>query len=68
MHEIDQVRLAFSPNSFIALNLALALIMFGVALDLKVEDFRRALRQPRGPAVGLLAQFIVLRNVRTVRL
>ena len=31
-----------------------------VALDLDVEDFRRLLRQPKPPAIGLVAQFILL--------
>ena len=35
-------------------------IMFGVALDIRVEDFRRIVRDPRGPAIGLAAQFLLL--------
>ena len=31
-----------------------------VALDLRVGDFTRLLRSPRGPLVGLAAQFLVL--------
>ncbi|NUM54749.1 MAG: bile acid:sodium symporter family protein [Candidatus Hydrogenedentes bacterium] len=33
--------------------------MFGVALDLKADDFRRVLRQPKPVLIGLLAQFLL---------
>lgn len=35
-------------------------MMFGVALSLDVEDFRRILRDPTAPLIGLAAQFLVL--------
>lgn len=57
---IDDVRLAFSPTSLQVLNVILGLIMFGVALDLHVEDFRRLLSKPKAPVVGLFAQFLLL--------
>ena len=60
MNPLDAVRLEFTPESLLALNLVLAAIMFGVALELKVEDFRRVVRAPRAPLVGLFAQFIAL--------
>jgi bile acid:Na+ symporter, BASS family len=60
MHPIDQVELRFDAGSLGLLNVILGLVMFGVALDLKVDDFKRALRSPKGPAVGVLAQFVVL--------
>jgi BASS family bile acid:Na+ symporter len=34
--------------------------MFGVALDLKLSDFKQLLRQPKPPGIGLLAQFLLL--------
>ncbi len=42
------------------LNAIIGLIMFGVALDIRIEDFRRIARSPKGPAIGLLTQFILL--------
>lgn len=42
------------------LNVLLAFMMFGVALTLRLEDFRRVLRAPIAPAVGLVAQFVLL--------
>lgn len=49
-----------SPASLIALNVILALMMFGIALSLRVDDFQRVVRKPKGALVGLLAQFIAL--------
>ncbi|TNE89147.1 MAG: bile acid:sodium symporter family protein [Deltaproteobacteria bacterium] len=60
MHAIDQVQLAFDPASLRTLNLVLGLILFGVALDLSLDDFRRVLRAPKAPLLGLLAQWGLL--------
>lgn len=40
MSEIDLVRLNFSPEALGVLNVILALVLFGVALDMRVSDFR----------------------------
>lgn len=58
--ELDEVRLNFSNSSLWVLNLCLALIMFGVALDLKISDFKRLAETPRSSIVGLVSQFILL--------
>jgi bile acid:Na+ symporter, BASS family len=60
MTEIDALRLAFQPGTLVLLNLGIGLVMFGVALDLRVADFREVARQPKGPLVGLTAQFLLL--------
>jgi BASS family bile acid:Na+ symporter len=57
---IDQVALNFSEGSLLALNALIGLMMFGMALDLKIEDFKRVVRIPKAPAIGLAAQFILL--------
>jgi len=57
---IDQIRLNFNPQSLAALNLVIGLMMLGVALNLKVEDFKRIFVDPKAPAIGLFAQFILL--------
>lgn len=58
--QLDQVTLNFSETSLWILDVTLCLIMFGVALHLKVADFRRVISQPKAPLVGLLSQFVVL--------
>jgi bile acid:Na+ symporter, BASS family len=60
MNEIDQVTLNFSPESLFVLNLSLGFIMFGVAINLKVEDFIRVIKNPKSALAGVLSQFLVL--------
>jgi len=57
---IDELVLAFDTRSLMVLNGALALVMYGVALDLTVEDLVELVRDPRAPMVGLFCQFVVL--------
>ena len=49
-----------SSTSLFVLNAVLAMMMFGIALSLTPEDFRRIARQPLGPLVGMIAQFVLL--------
>ena len=60
MSELDAVRLNFSPASLSALNVILAFVMFGVALDMKWSSFTGLRHAPRGVAIGMLAQFVLL--------
>lgn len=57
---LDAIRLDFEPASLLALNVILALLMFGVALDLRVADFRAVARAPKGPLVGIVTQLALL--------
>jgi BASS family bile acid:Na+ symporter len=57
---IDTVKLNFSQDSLWVLNLCLAIIMFGVALDIKVADFKNVFASPKAALIGLLLQFILL--------
>ena len=57
---LDEAALAFGAGGAAWLNVALGLIMFGVALDLRVADFMRVAYEPRGPLIGLLCQFLLL--------
>ena len=59
MDSIDQVRLNFNPQAQLGLNVVLALVMFGIALDLSVADFKAALRTPRALAIGLLCHHLL---------
>ncbi|MDN3448496.1 bile acid:sodium symporter family protein [Psychrobacter sp. APC 3281] len=51
---------AFEPRSLILLNFILALMMFGVSLSLRLEDFKRIVLSPIAPIAGLFAQFFLL--------
>jgi bile acid:Na+ symporter, BASS family len=59
MTDIDLVRLNFSPQTLLLLNVVLGLVMFGVSLELKGADFAEALRRPRALAIGLLGHHLV---------
>jgi BASS family bile acid:Na+ symporter len=60
LEPIDQVALNFSESSLLMLNALIGLMMFGMALDLQIDDFKRIVRIPKAPAIGLGAQFILL--------
>lgn len=56
----EPVSIHFSSGSLTALNICLAIIMFGVALDIKVEHFTQLLNQKKAVLTGLFAQFVIL--------
>lgn len=60
MDAIDQVELAFNATSLNILNVVLGLVLFGVALDLKLSHLTDLIKAPMAPLVGLFAQFLVL--------
>ncbi len=57
---VDQVQLNFTPDSLFILNVSVGFIMFGVALELKAEDFKRLFKKPLPAFLGILCQFILL--------
>jgi BASS family bile acid:Na+ symporter len=60
MNAIDQMQLQFSPSAVLGLQVILAIIVFGVALELSFADFRHLLRKPRAMFIGLLSQMVAL--------
>jgi BASS family bile acid:Na+ symporter len=42
------------------LNLTLAMMVLGLALDIKPQDFLKVFKSPKAPAIGLVAQFLLL--------
>jgi BASS family bile acid:Na+ symporter len=60
MATIDQVHLNFNPQGLMVINAAIGLMMLGVALDLKLDDFKRIVKSPKAPGIGMAAQFILL--------
>jgi len=57
---IDQIQINFDSDSLWTLNLALALVMYGIALDIEIKQFKVLLQTPKLVLVGLLSQFILL--------
>ena len=58
--ELDNAVLKFDQKNIFIMNLSLGFIMFGVALQLKVDDFKRVLTAPKSVLVGFFSQFIAL--------
>ncbi|MDR7128259.1 BASS family bile acid:Na+ symporter [Algoriphagus sp. 4150] len=58
--ELDSIQLNFSSGDLLLLNLALALIMYGVALNLRFEDFKYLAKNPKGFFLGVFSQFLLL--------
>jgi BASS family bile acid:Na+ symporter len=57
---IDEIRIAFNTDQLWMLNLALAFVMFGVALDIRLADFRRLSQIPKAVLGGIFSQFLLL--------
>ncbi len=57
---LDYIRLNFSAESSATVNIALALMMFGVALDIKPHHFNTLIQNPRQLLAGVLSQAVVM--------
>ncbi|MGN8553545.1 UNVERIFIED_CONTAM: bile acid:sodium symporter family protein [Microbacterium sp. SLM126] len=56
----DDIALNFNPGTLVILNVVLGLIMFGIALDTTLDDFKVVLRKPKPFVIAILAQLVVL--------
>jgi len=57
---VDDVVVSFTPGSLTVLNVVLALIMFGIALDTSPSDFRVVAKHPRPFVIAIVAQLLLL--------
>lgn len=60
MQELDNVQIHFDSEALWVMNIALAVIMFGVALGITVQDFKNLFKSPKLVLLGVLSQFILL--------
>ncbi len=60
LETFDHIRLNFSAAGLQTLNVALAFVMFGVALEIKLEHFKKLFLNPKSAFVGALSQFVIL--------
>ena len=58
--DVDSIRIAFDSGSLTTLKIVIGAILFGIALDTKLEDFALAVRRPGTIAIGVIAQFLLL--------
>ena len=57
---IDSIKINFDTEGLWILNIALAIIMFGVALSIKIDDFKLLIKKPKILLVGVFSQFFLL--------
>ena len=50
---IDQVRINLNTQGLLIINIAIGLMILGVALDLKPSDFKRVLKMPKRLALPI---------------
>jgi len=56
---LDTLKINFNNEELWAVNIILAVIMFGVALGIKIENFKRLFAHPKIVIVGIISQFIL---------
>ncbi len=57
---IDALQLNLGSGGLMIMNMSLAIIMFGVALELKISHFKAIAEQPKGIFSGFISQFLFL--------
>jgi bile acid:Na+ symporter, BASS family len=57
---IDTIKINFSQDNLLMLNVILAFIMFSIALDIKREDFEMLWRNPKPAIIGMIAQLLLM--------
>tara|TARA_B110000967_G_C18822549_1_gene529522 strand:- start:378 stop:1310 length:933 start_codon:yes stop_codon:yes gene_type:complete len=57
--DLDSLVINFDKSGLWILNITLAIIMFGVALGITTEDFRRLFKNPKILFTGIFSQFIL---------
>lgn len=60
LETLDWVWLNFTKGGLLFMNLTLAFIMFGVALQIKLEHFKLLVVSPKPVILGFISQFIAL--------
>jgi BASS family bile acid:Na+ symporter len=57
---LDNIRLNFSEQGLFVMNITIAFIMFGVALDMRFDGFANLFRKPKPLIIGIISQIILL--------
>lgn len=60
LEQLDAVRLNFNEGSINLMNIAIAFIMFGVALSIKPKHFKTLILNPKPVLLGVIAQYVLL--------
>ena len=57
---LDALQLNLNDGGLMVMNISLCFIMFGVALELTIQDFRDLTKNPKSTLTGVFSQFIFL--------
>lgn len=57
---LDSLNVDLGSNEMLAVNFILALVMFGVALGIKVRTFKQIFKKPKPVLIGLVLQWVAL--------
>ncbi|MEJ6792398.1 MAG: bile acid:sodium symporter family protein [Lacinutrix sp.] len=60
METLDSIIINYDTQGLWVLNIALAIVMFGVALGIAVKDFKLLFKEPKLLIAGVLSQFVLL--------
>ena len=60
IQNIDDIQIHFNSENLWFVNLTLSLVMFGVALDIRVDDFTNLMKSPKPVIVGIISQFLLI--------
>ncbi len=60
IQNIDDIQINFNSDNLWLVNLTLSLVMFGVALDIRVSDFTNLMKSPKAVIVGVISQFVLI--------
>ncbi len=66
LKEFDSVKLNFNESSLLLLNISIAFVMFGIALNIKRTNFIELIKNPKALITGLVSQFLLLPGVTFV--
>ncbi|MBN2745256.1 MAG: bile acid:sodium symporter family protein [Bacteroidales bacterium] len=58
--DLDNLRLHFDQGGLFALNISLGIIMFGVALGIRLRNFKTLFLRPKPLIIGFISQFFAL--------
>ncbi len=60
LQSLDSVKINFDAAGMHIINIILAIVMFGVALEIKISNFKEVIAHPKSLFLGLGAQLILL--------
>lgn len=60
LDELNGIVLNFNNDGLLFMNITIAFIMFGVALEIKIDNFKKILAKPKSAIIGIFSQFLLL--------